>query len=225
MKDWIIIFDMDGTLYDLNDVVQMSYDMQVKYLCKKKGMAENEVKAFLEKNHIYPVMKKDSKSATELFLSIGIDKNEWAEYRNNCFDINKISTKKAVKMEVIKRFSEEYEILLLSSNSFENLKKVLNHINIPISLFNEVICSDRFPYKEPFKKTRAIQYWKEKYKVAFETMISIGDRYATDIEPMLHLGGKGILIHQPSSLERIFNDLVSDKVLSCGEYTYYTTSL
>lgn len=74
MKERIIIFDMDGTLYDLDDVVSMNYDMQVKFLSMKRNMSREETVSYLAENRIFPTITKESKSATELFLQIGLDK-------------------------------------------------------------------------------------------------------------------------------------------------------
>lgn len=213
---------MDGTLYDLTDVVKMNYDMQVKFLCTKKRITEQEATLFLAENHVYPIMKEDSKSATELFLQIGLDTKEWSDFRNTHFDVTKIDKKKAVSEAVLKQFSKFGIIVLLSSNAYSVLEKVLRHIAINTSLFDEIICSDRFPYQLPFKKKLAMEFLGEKYKVDYKDMYSIGDRYKTDIEPMLEIGGRGILLKKNLGLNRVYNDLNNSNLYSCAEYDFYS---
>ena len=38
-------------------------------------------------------------------------------------------------------------------------------------------------------------------------VLSIGDRYCTDIEPMLSIGGDGILVKKPGAVEKLLEDL------------------
>ena len=207
----VIIFDLDGTLYDLNDVVQTSYDMQIEFLSMKKGLSREDSISFLAKNHVYPVMKKDSKSATELFFQLGFDKKEWSDYRDKRFNVDKIDNNKAIAENVIAEFSNLATIVLLSSNAYA-------------VIFDDIICSDRFPYDVPFKKKLAIESWASKYKVKFDEMISIGDRYETDIKPIIELGGCGILVRKPISLETILSDIKNDALHSCDDYDFYLAS-
>ena len=228
----VIIFDLDGTLYDLNDVVQTSYDMQIEFLSMKKGLSREDSISFLAKNHVYPVMKKDSKSATELFFQLGFDKKEWSDYRDKRFNVDKIDNNKAIAENVIAEFSNLATIVLLSSNAYAVIEKVLNHIDISANLFDDIICSDRFPYDVPFKKglpsyefyKDPIESWASKYKVKFDEMISIGDRYETDIKPIIELGGCGILVRKPISLETILSDIKNDALHSCDDYDFYLAS-
>lgn len=215
---------MDGTLYDLNDVVQMSYNIQVKFLSLKMGLSRDEAISFLAENHVYPVMKKDSKSATELFLQLGFDKKEWSDYRDKRFDVNRINTSKAIDEKTIIEFSDFATIVLLSSNAYSVIEKVLNHINISASIFDDIICSDRFPYNMPFKKRLAMEYWVSKYKVNYEDIISIGDRFETDIQPVLDIGGCGVLVRTPVSLKTVLFDIKNNTLHSCNDYVFYLTS-
>ena len=50
---------------------------------------------------------------------------------------------------------------------------------------------------------------------------SIGDRYQTDIAPMLELGGCGILVKQSASLERICCDFETGQLTDCPEYCFF----
>lgn len=217
----IIIFDLDGTLYDISDVIQMSYDMQVEFLSKKKAISHKEATEYLTDNHIYPIVKKDSRSATELFLRIGIDKSEWAEYRDANFNVQIIDKSQAVNEKVIGAFSKIGSIVLLSSNAYDVIRKVLDHIDVSSDIFDEIICSDRFPYQEPFTKKRAIEYLSIKYHVPFTNIISIGDRYETDIKPAILLGCKGLLVKSPQSLSDIFMDLTKDQLGYSDTYLLY----
>lgn len=220
-KEKMIIFDMDGTLYDLDDVVSSNYQMQVDFLSKKKGFSQKEAASFLEKHHIYTEMKKDSKSATELFLEIGLDKKEWSAYRDSKFDVSKIQKIKATDEMTVKSFSQFGIIVLLSSNAYTVIERVLNHLDISPKIFNHIICSDKFPYDVPFKKQMAMEYLSKEYNVDYSNIYSIGDRYTTDILPMLELGGKGILLRKPTSMPTVLSHFASRSLKSCEEYSYY----
>ena len=52
----LIIFDLDGTLYNLNDVVTMNYQMQLNFYSAYTSKSKKEVIEIFEKNNIFPVM-------------------------------------------------------------------------------------------------------------------------------------------------------------------------
>ena len=217
----IIIFDLDGTLYDLNDVVQSNYDMQLNFLCEKKDMSRQEAVHFLANHHIYPIMKKDSLSATELFLQIGLSKEEWSAYRDIHFKVENIDIQKAVNESTLKEFSKIGILVLLSSNAYSVIDKILNHLSISPCIFDEIICSDRFPYNTSFKKKLAMVFLSSKYNVEYVDMYSMGDRYSTDILPMLELGGIGFLIKNNQSLSAVFNAIKEKSFCSTEDYICY----
>ena len=221
MSKNIIIFDMDGTLYDLDDVVSSNYEMQVDFLSAKKGFSQEEAISFLEEHQVYPKMRKNSKSATELFLEIGLDKREWSAYRNSKFDVSKIQKVKATDEMTVKSFSQFGIIVLLSSNAYTVIERVLNHLDISPKIFNDIICSDNFPYDVPFKKQMAMEYLSKEYNVDYSNIYSIGDRYTTDILPLLELGGMGILLRKPSFMSSVLSDFACGSLRTCEEYGYY----
>ncbi|MBO5553207.1 MAG: hypothetical protein J5937_03280, partial [Paludibacteraceae bacterium] len=130
MKPKLIIFDLDGTLYDLKDVHEANYVLQVQFLQHQLGMSDSEAVSMLEKNGVYPVISDHSKSATELFARLGLDMNEWIHYREANFDVTKIDKSKAVSNSAIEKFAELCPLVLLSSNTYENILKVLDYVEI-----------------------------------------------------------------------------------------------
>ena len=93
----LIVFDMDGTLYDLSDVMSTVYESQVSFLCERMGWTEGKTVQFLEENDIEPHVTKASRSATELFMRLGFGREEWTEYRQRHFPIDKIDPAKAIE--------------------------------------------------------------------------------------------------------------------------------
>ena len=179
----LIIFDLDGTLYDLNDVVTMNYRMQVGFYSSYTGMSSVETIKTFEQNDIYPVMGEKSKSATEFFIKSGIPASEWNDYREKHFDVKAICSDSAVNAQVIKEFGLNKTLILLSSNSINNIKKILMHINIPNTLFKEICCSDNCYGLNGFRKIDEIRLISKRYQVRQDKMLSIGDRYKTDVDP------------------------------------------
>ena len=207
MKPKLIIFDLDGTLYDLKDVHEANYVLQVQFLQHQLGMSDSEAVSMLEKNGVYLVINDHSKSATELFARLGLDMNVWIHYREANFDVTKIDKSKAVPNSTIKEFAELCPLVLLSSNSYENILKILDYIEIDSKLFKAIYCSDNTLLNEPFNKKRAIQIISHDFKVDYCNMLSIGDRYQTDVAPIEELGGNGIVINHPTLLPLVLDEL------------------
>jgi len=207
MKPKLIILDLDGTLYNLEDVHGANYALQVQFLQHQLEMSDSEAISMLEENGVYPIITDHSKSATELFARLGLDMNEWIHYREANFDVTKIDKSKAVPNSTIKEFAEICPLVLLSSNSYENILKILDYIEIDSKLFKAIYCSDNTLLNEPFNKERAIQIISHDFKVDYCNMLSIGDRYQTDVAPIEELGGNGIVINHPTQLPLVLDEL------------------
>ena len=218
----LVIFDMDGTLYDLADVVSMNYNMQIQFYSKCSGKRINSVIKEFEDNSIYSFVTPRAKSATEYFSQKGLDMEEWQKYREEHFDVTKIVKGKAVSNAVIRLFKETYVTLILTSNSYENVKKVLEWLGISEFNFDMIICSNfNYPY-EVFCKKTAFKYISQRFGIPFFHMLSIGDRYHTDVEPLIQLGGKGIIVNKP--IELVANNMLSGELDTNSqgkEYCYF----
>ena len=52
------------------------------------------------------------------------------------------------------------------------------------------------------------------------SILSIGDRYETDIKPMIMLGGDGVLVNSPHSVSIFLEDMVNERIGTDG-YTFF----
>lgn len=217
----MIILDLDGTLYDINDVIDSVYKYQVMFLSSKLNKEESEIETYFASHGIYPYVTKESKSATELFEHLEISKEEWKTYRNTHFDAKAIQRGKAIGESTIRSLANNHILVLLSSNTMTTIEKILSHIGIPEDLFCKIICSDSFSSKQGFNKKKAMEYLAAEEDIPFCSMLTIGDRYLTDIKPMITLGGTGILLQTPKALEKVAKDIEENNLMSCSEYELY----
>ena len=218
-KRWLIIFDMDGTLYDLGDVMAVVYETQVSFLKERMGWTRAKVIQFFVDNDIEPQVSQKSKSATELFNRLGIGRQEWTEYRQKCFPVEKIDSAKAVKADLLERFAKLGDLVLLTSNTTLVCGRILARIGITPLTFRKIVCSDTEGVEMPFNKF--IEMKKLMVSGSCESLISIGDRYQTDIVPALELGGAGCLVRGCGSLEKICRDMESEHLDNCLEYEFF----
>ena len=216
---WLIIFDMDGTLYDLSDVMGVVYETQVSFLQERMGWTRTKVIQFLGENDIEPQVSQKSKSATELFNRMGFGRKEWTEYRQKNFPVEKIDPLKAVKADLLERFSRLGDIVLLTSNTTLVCGRILARIGIMEKQFHKIVCSDTEGVEMPFNKFSEMK--KLMASGSCESLISIGDRYQTDIVPSLELGGIGCLVRNCCSLEKICRDMESGHLGNYSEYEFF----
>lgn len=220
IKSKLVIFDMDGTLYELQDVIAMNYQMQLKFYSNYYGISCDEAEQIFREHDIFPYISAKAKSATEFFEKSGVAIKQWQDFRKAHFDVKKIDARKAVENHILQKFHLIYHAVLLTSNSLENVKRVFRHLNISLNNFDRIVCSDYgYPY-EIFDKYHAMKHIMEKAAKEPENCLSIGDRYETDIVPMLKLGGMGIVVKKPRALSDVYEYLTGGKICN-GNFDVY----
>ncbi len=210
----LVVIDLDGTLYDLSNIIKGIYDLEVEFFSTKMMITKQETLSVFEKNQIYPYVDENAKSATEFFARSGIDINEWTKVRNAFDYIHLINTKDCVKGEEIALIKNRYRTLLLSSNTYSNISKILRKVNIESGLFDAIICSSNF--EGEFSKKTCIEMFCRRVGISPNEVISIGDRLQTDIVPVAELGGAGILLYKPMYFKQVSNELIGNNIRTVG---------
>lgn len=217
----LIVLDVDGTLYDLNDVVAANYEMQVEFLAEQTGKPRQEIVEYLEANCVFPVMCEKSRSATELFARDGFSAKDWNAFREGRFPVDEIDISKAATSSDVAAFREFGWVVLLSSNSYVTISHILERLAIPVDVFDAVVCSDRYSRPTPFVKIDAMADQLARFGVSGESLLSIGDRFNTDIGPALELGGSGVLVRGALSLSAVVRDLAHGALSTGNEYEFF----
>ena len=218
----LIVLDFDGTLYDSSGVQAQSWRLEHDFLREHEGMTSEQAHNFLLKNGILT----EARSATECFLRHGIDPEDWAEYRTKYFDVSCVDRSTAVSPEVIRGFKNFGKILLLSSNTLEVIKTIMQYIALDSGIFDDIICSNHHGLSGRFSKASAFREIITRHEIEPYRLLSIGDRYHSDIESVIELGGAGILVHAPSSLQLVLDDMTCGTITSTSSaYEYYHPAL
>lgn len=217
----LIIFDMDGTLYPLDAVIPAVYEIQVDFLRKKKGLTRDEAVSFFSDNCVYPYVAAESHSATRLFQEMGFDLQEWNSFREARFPIDSVEASFGVSESLMAEFGKLGTIILVTSNSRMNVERILEKLGIGKSCFAQIICNDSVSSEHPFSKEEVFKRLLNCHSLPRLQTFSIGDRYLTDIEPMLKLGGSGVLVSSPESLPVVLRDMSDCKLETCNDYRYF----
>ena len=220
----LIVFDMDGTLYGLDEVIPIVYEAQIAFLRTKKNMSRDEAVSFFNDNCVFPFVSAKSRSATRLFQESGFDLQEWNEFRETRFPFDAIAPNAAISMTLMERFRQLGTCVLVTSNSLRNANRILDKIGIRSTVFNRIVCNDSTSNNHPFEKKDVFRRLLADYSVHPRQAFSIGDRFPTDIKPMLSLDGNGILVSQPESLQRVLMDLSAGTLVTCDAYGYFPTA-
>lgn len=213
----LIIFDMDGTLYNMEDLIEPSFHIAVDYLIKYQNYDKESAIKLLNSNDIYPYVYEKAKSTTQLFASMGFSIPEWNDFRSIAFPFEKINKNNAATNDLLISFSKLCTIVLLTNNSQKNVDNVLKHLDIKKETFDNIFLNDA--NRVCFNKKVIMSNIINKYNVKLERVLSIGDRYNIDGLPMLELGGKSIIVSNPSGLKKVLEDNPDFK--DNDKYKYY----
>lgn len=213
----LIIFDMDGTLYNMEDLIEPSFHIAIDYLINYQNYDKENAIKLLNNNDIYPYVYEKAKSTTQLFASMGFSIPEWNDFRSIAFPFEKINKNNAATNDLLISFSKLCTIVLLTNNSQKNVDNVLKHLDIKKETFDNIFLNDA--NRVCFNKKVIMSNIINKYNVKPEKVLSIGDRYNIDGLPMLELCGKSIIVSNPSGLKKVLEDNPDFK--DNDKYKYY----
>lgn len=202
-----IVFDLDGTFYDLSDVELKNYEMQMEFYKSKTGKTKEEIEKIFTDNNIFPRRLFNSKSATIFFEESGFSMKEWNEYRTEHYPVQSINKKTSVSDSVIKKYAEIADVYLLSSNAQKTICDILKWLEIEEDNFKGIFCSDSGELEGTFSKKSYMNYIAESHNYSVGNAVSIGDRKKTDIDPMLELGGHGVLVKDSTGVVELLEKL------------------
>lgn len=200
----IIIFDLDGTLYSSDLYIPKYYRFTLETIQKYFDISREEAKKLLSSKNIFEYQAENSGSVTELMIELGFPKNKWNEYRNMNFYPDVKGSKDVVDHNLIEYLSGRFMLFLLTNNTELITRKILKDIRINESCFSKIVTSDfKGGNEDSFNKKNGFKYIQKMSGFSYASMLSVGDRYNVDIEPLLKLGGNGILINNPKELNKL----------------------
>lgn len=209
----VIIFDLDGTLYPYSFYEDQYYEFSINTIVKLFGKDKSDAIRILSDNGIYEHYISDkSKSLTDLVLSKGISIDEWNSYRDKYFVISNLDQVETVKLCTLKSLKEIFKLYLVTNNTMKATKRTLKEIGIKEEIFESIYSSENmFVCKKKKGKGYIYSLIKEQNKLEFKNMLVVGDRYDTDLLPLLEQGGSGILVKTPDEIDLIQKILVERK--------------
>ncbi|MBC8359370.1 MAG: HAD-IA family hydrolase, partial [Candidatus Aminicenantes bacterium] len=198
----VLIFDLDGTLYN-NKELDIAYaEARKAFLAKKLGCPIDEaVRLFNDKKDELSHKLQRQATGTETLRALGLKVEDWEEYNIREVNPKDFLEKDLQLKEVLKRVSSKYKLAVLTDNNEVQTIRTLEALEIR-EFFDDkfIFTRDKSgilkPNSEVFKKV------VEAIRVRAEECVSIGDRLEIDIKPAQAIGMKGILA---GSLEDIYN--------------------
>lgn len=199
----ILIFDFDGTLYTLHSYSKQYYNYCLKAV-KDMGGDIDKFSKLAPFEETYDKTKGGSLS--DAIEKLGISRKKWNEYRNkNIFQVD-FKDAEVIPSDVLKKLSEKYKLYLVSNKTKEPLRHFTDLLDIDLTPFSEVYSREDLPDKYgkeySYKKIAVLN------NVDYSNILVIGDIYYLDIEPILKLGGSGIMVESMNDYKEILKILI-----------------
>jgi len=207
-----ICFDVDGTFYPADFYIKKYYQFLIDSLADYYGYSrEQSIKALTEYgiyNYFDPV---NSKSGTDFMINTGIDADEWNAYRNIHYRLTGFKETTIVESNLLEQLKQDYLLFIVSNNTPEVIKQTLDEMAIDETLFAYIYTSVDL-FKDGRKLTKDVVYRRihEDYHIPYEKMIGVGDRYIIDLDPLVKLGGQGLLVDDPEDIALLKELIVPD---------------
>lgn len=200
----VIVFDFDETMYyspNINQTYQ-KYILQVVQDLTKKSKEES-----YELLNKFGFMSNGEKriSFGKNCEKFGVTKQQWNEYRIDKFFEIDYDLASVVDNELYRKLAEKYILVIVSNEIMENLLIKANKLNIQLHNFCKIYSPNKtnvLNYKSD--KTEAFRQICADFDCKSDEIFAIGDRYSVDIEPLINIGGNGLLVENTKEIEEFF---------------------
>ncbi len=197
----VIVFDMDGTLYQLNGgngfagsrLEQAVLERAQEFILMREGCSPDQARAVMEEG-----LADQVGLSNYLARRYGISRQEYFEYAWD-IDPTGILEQETYARAVIERIMQqkpEAKLVLLTSAARVWAERVLETLGVA-DYFEETYTGERYRLKQDVFQILAGRYYPG-------NVLSIGDQFETDIAPALALGLQARQVRSPEELAVLF---------------------
>ena len=189
----VLVFDIDMTLYTNQEYLDAQIRLLLQRLADLQGISFSQVSKLVlhEKTEFATKNQGRNLSLGNVFANLGVDTKTCARWREELFHPEDFLVEDEKLKNTLTSLSEEFKLAAVTNNSTKIGKRTLVALGVD-ALFYPVIGLDisgkSKPTMIPFRIVA------KHYNVAFQQMVSIGDRYDVDLELPLKNGMGGILV-------------------------------
>lgn len=194
-----IVFDFDETMY-YSDNIRQFYIEFIKRTVMTLGNHDETTALQLMEDCGFTLTNKKNKSFNSSLPHFGITKAQWDAYRIDHFFEIDYTKVQIVKNELYQELKQFVNLFIVSNEVKKNVLYKAAHMGIDLSPFKDIYApmpEEINTYPKKYDLYQLIQ--QQGYD--FQEMLIIGDRLVVDIEPMISLGGNGILIRNTQEID------------------------
>ena len=197
----VAIIDIDNTLYK-NDSYLFHQEDSLMFLASKyKDVDFAEFKEYVKiLKEIYHEMNNINSTLSNVLSFLGISLDQIISMRESSIKPSKYLNYDDLLFKSITDLSNIYSLVALSNNPEKITKEVLGILKIR-RFFSHIIGPETYGLLKPSLKI--IENIRALFRnLEYEEILSIGDRFNVDLNPVITLGGGGILIQ---NIKDIYN--------------------
>jgi len=203
----VILFDLDGTLYNSNEVRTKFAEAAYHALAKLKNIPVDDAKRLIEdtreklkEQHGFPV------PYTLTLIRFGMTVESWHKENIAYFDPRDFLSADAKLRKTLQDMKKRFRLAILTNNNEVQANRILEALNVQ-DLFDRVFTYNSFQTMKPNPKT-----FREAAKamgVAPKECLVVGDRYSVDLIPAQDLGMQIYEVKGPEGIEKLVTALRS----------------
>jgi HAD superfamily hydrolase (TIGR01549 family) len=203
----VILFDLDGTLYDSAEVRGKFAEAAYHALAKLKSIPVEEATALIEdtreklkEKHGFPV------PYTLTLVRFGMPVETWHKENISYFDPRDYLSANDELRKMLLVLKKRCRLAILTNNNEVQAKRILEALKVQ-DLFDRVFTYNTFKTMKPNP-----QFFKKAAKameVTLEECLVVGDRYSVDLIPAQELGMQIYEVKGPDDILRLVTALRS----------------
>jgi len=188
-----IIFDIDLTLYDNRDYYDSQERLLIERLARQLGLSFDQAKEKVSglRSEFKRLHEGRSLSLGNSFLKFGVSIAQSVRWRDELFQPEEFLKPDKKLKETLRQLSSDYKIAAVTNNTTKIGIRTLTALGV-IEYFPIVIGLDISAESKP--TMRPFKMISEKLNIRFDEMLSVGDRYAVDLELPIKNGCGGVLV-------------------------------
>lgn len=198
----VLVFDFDETLYYSPDIREYYIRYIKSTILKLSNLSESETDSLMEEVG-FTMENKASPSFSSSCGRFGIEKSAWDNYRiDNFFEIN-YKNAESIDNSVLLNLSKRYPLYIVTNEAYKNILIKAERLGIDVTVFKKIFAPSSEALRSGNVKTKKERYTEiiNSEHISPSEILVIGDRVKVDVDPMLELGGNGLIITRPYEIE------------------------